>query len=108
MTISLERKLSSVELRTLLPEVMNGTAIAMREARAVDLMTSMAGGDEQLALKAVQTLLARLQKEDASPECASTIAIMGAFIDGLIDLVEINPEGEMVWCASHSEEEAGS
>lgn len=110
MELSLERVLTSAELRTLLPEALDGDASPETEHRITDLFAELAGGDWDLAAKAVESFFGGLIPQRGSRKGSLNKAIaeemLKAFFAGEIDLVEIDPQAQLVWCASRSEKEA--
>lgn len=110
MTPSIERKLTSAEIRALLPEVLDGDAGPDTEGRLADLFAELAGGDMELAHKAVNRFFGELLTPEASKKGAVAEAVatemLSAFLTGRLDLIGITEKAEFLWCASHSEQEA--
>ena len=107
MTASLERIMTSAEIRQLLPEALDGDASPETAQRLTDLLASLAGGDMELACRAVENFYRQVFSPCNTKEGAVLEAVLTAFLTGRIDVVEINPKAELVWCASQSEKEAG-
>ena len=111
MTTTLERILTSAEIRQLLPEALDGDASPETAQRLTDLLASLAGGDMELACRAVENFYKQVFSPDNTKEgeVAEAVAteMLTAFLTGRIDVVGINPQAELVWCASQSEQGAG-
>jgi hypothetical protein len=111
MTTTLERLMTSAEIRQLLPEALDGDASPETAQRLTDLFASLAGNDMELAYRAVENFYKKVFSPDGTKEgaVAETVAteMLTAFLTGRIDVVRINPKAELVWCASQSEQEAG-
>ena len=111
MTSSLERIMTSAEIRQLLPEALDGDASPETAQRITDLFAELAGGDMKLACRAVANFYKQMVSPDGTEEGAVAEAVatqtLAAFLTGRIDVVEINPKAQLVWCASRSEKEAG-
>ena len=110
MTASLERIMTSAEIRQLLPEALDGDASPETAQRITDLFTSLARGDRELACRAVENFYKQVFSPDNTKEgvVAEAVAteMLTAFLTGRIDVVGINPQAQLVWCASQSEPEA--
>jgi predicted metal-dependent hydrolase len=106
MTASLERIMTSAAIRQLLPEALDGDASPETAQRLTDLLASLAGGDMELACRAVENFYKKVFSPDGTEEAVAT-EMLTAFLTGRIDVVRINPKAELVWCASRSEKEAG-
>lgn len=111
MTTSLERIMTSAEIRALLPEVLDGDAGPDKEGRLADLFAELAGGEMDLAAKAVDRFFGGLLTPEASKKGAVAEAVatemLSAFLTGRLDLIGITKKAEFLWCASQSEQEAG-
>ena len=103
---SFERTRTSAELRNLLPSLLDGDADSAMQWQFTYFVVRLAGGNEDLALKATEQFFGDLlaQGSDVSAAVASTL--LSSFLAGEIDLVGLSEKGEFLWQSTSAEAEA--